>query len=61
MYIVYKVDYGVLVRRIKFIVYFYLWNIIDLFCGYRDFKGVNDLEENGNIELRRSVGVREVE
>lgn len=55
------IDHGALVRRIKPTVYLYPWNTIDLFCGHRDFKGVNDPEENGNTELRRSAGVREAE
>lgn len=51
---------GLWSEDIKPIVYLYPWNTIDLFCGHRDFKEMNDPEKNDNTELR-SAGVREAE
>lgn len=36
---------GLWSEDIKPIVYLYPWNTIDLFCGHRDFKGMDDPEK----------------
>lgn len=52
---------GLWSEDIKPIVYLYPWNTIDLFCGHRDLKAMNDPEKNDNTELRRSAGARKAE
>lgn len=49
---------GLWSEDIKPIVYLYPWNTIDLFCGHRDFKGMNDPEKSDNAELRSARGGR---
>lgn len=56
LHIAHKVDHGALVRRYKKpIVYLYPWNAINLFCGHRDLKEMDDPEKNDKTEPGKST------